>query len=367
MPAYKGYEEFIEKFQNRTATEEEKQQIRDSVLSACATEQDRLTASILQGQYRMSLSLLNRIIPLRKNAKGNGRKRQYKITKSELCLLLLLLQMCDSGNRIQGYEYAKDIAPLRDASGNHLFPKSTYYHAINGLVKKGLVTVSEQLDGASMLCIPANEIREKDRYIPLQTEYLLHDSKQYLKFREMTLASMKIYLYSMAQTYHGKDPAGKSLLGGTSALTVAELKDKLGVSRNRTVKKYIRHLENAFGKITFLPGRGRKTFSGGTVQLTNSLNNCCFAKRTGLSPSQISSFRRHFDRAVARYGLAAGICQENYGRIRNYIYMLLKGKSGFSPEIGPEELFSFALARYRISGRVDLLTTADIINQLATI
>lgn len=320
------YKEFLDSFKHASFTDEEKQNLKFIIENTNTDDIKVLSSSILKGQYRLSYRLMERLSLLITNRiekernfyvySNKTKSYEQKITKMELLLVIIILQMCDSNNRIYDFSYRKDIAPLKDFNGEALFSHSTFYYIYNSLQIKKIIHIKEEADGTVTLSIPDNHIGKNDKYISLQTEFLLHDSEQYLLFRNMKLAAMKIYLFCLAQTYTG---AGAPV-NGSPAISVEQIKTRLGVTQNRTVRSYIASLEQAFGKLQFTAGGGRKAFSKGKVRFSNINNKFCFAKRTVLSENQPNSFRRFFDKSIFEIGIDK--CPQ-YDTLRTWTFMLL--------------------------------------------
>ena len=366
MAHFNDYKDFLNSFTSQHYTDEEKLEFRSMINSANIYDSEELTPSILKGQYRMSYHLLQRLFRLRtknlsiqsantkKHIHASGKPEyEYKITKMELLLLILLLQMCDANNHIHDFSYSKDIAVLKDCHGDSLFKKSTCYHVLNSLERKKIITRKEQDNGMITLSIPANQINKNEKYISLQTEFLLHDSEQYLAFRDMKLAAMKIYLLCLATTYQGKNASGTAVLNSSPQLSVDDIKTKIGVKQNRTIRTYIKSLEKTFGKLSFIPGGGRKAFSKGKLQMSNAKNNYCFSKRTTMSDTQPNSFRRHFDKAIHTHDISYD--RDSYSRMRTWAFMLIEARN----DLGTEKLFSFIID-YLSSHKMDMLSMAEI-------
>lgn len=345
---------------NPELSAEEKLELRSQLESAPLLASDNMNAAILQGQYRISYKLLTQIFKLKTSIKKNGsrinssREMAYRITKMELLLLILLLQMCDSENKIQDFLYSKDIEPLKDYYDEPLFKKSTFYYAINSLEAKKIIQRTKLNNGAEQISIPANHIGKKERYVTLQTDFLIHDSLNYLRFRDMKLGSMKLYLFCLANTYKGRDASGKAILNGNPELHVSEIKNKLGVRQNRTIHAYINCLENTFGKLSFHSGYGKKKFENGKLQFFNNKNRSCFSKRTSLSPVQTTSYRRHFNSVVKRHNIS--FTQKDYLRIRDWLFSLLN----YRKDISIEQSFAYAMNQFICHGSLDNLIFNEI-------
>lgn len=347
------YEEFIKTFHSSLYSEEDLINLKNTIEASAMDDMEELSHSVLQGQYRLSYKLLQKLSLLKtsrvKESKNttSGRKKSFelKITKMELLLLILILQMCDSNNRLHDFSYAKDIAPLRDFNGEPLFNKSTFYCVYASLQRKKIIIAKEEINGTVTLSIPDNNIGKNEKYVSLQTEFLLHDSELYLSFRNMKLASMKIYLFCLSKTYTG---AG-SPLNDSPSISVEEIKQSLGVSQNRTVRTYIESLEKAFGKLLFNPGGGRKAFIKGKLRFSNRNNKFCFSKRESLSSNQPNSFRRYFDRTIVEAGI---VTDHHYDTLRTWVYMLM---SSLKEEKIPKA-FSFLFSVLLSYGKLDRLT-----------
>ena len=129
------YSDFMAVFNNIPYTEEERQIFRTAIEKSNVEDMKELSSSILKGQYRLSYRLLERLSLLKTNRITQNPntsvliKKTYeqKITKMELLLLIIVLQMCDSNNKLYDFSYSNDIAPLRDYNGEPLFSKSTFY------------------------------------------------------------------------------------------------------------------------------------------------------------------------------------------------------------------------------------------------
>lgn len=351
---------------NPALSNEEKMELRSMIENAPSLASENMNDAILKGQYRLSYHLFIKLFKLktsvinRKNQK-DLRKTEYSITKMELLLLLLLLQICDSNNHIQDFSYSKDIEPLKDYNGEPLFKKSTFYHALNSLERKKIITKTELDNGMLVLSIPGNTIGKKGKYITLQTEYLLHDSIQYLAFRDMKLAAMKIYLLFLAKTYKGKDTSGKAVFNGNPEMSINDIITQIGVQQNRTVRSYIQCLEKAFGKLSFFPGYGKKSFSHGKLQLINNNNRNCFSKRQSFSENQLSSFRRHFDSVIKRHNI--NFIHTDYENIRNWMFRLIN----YPNKLSSEKTFAFAMSRIISHGALDYFIFNEICYTIANV
>lgn len=341
------YEEFTKAFHSSIYTEEERKQFMEAISSISFTDMESLTRPVLQGQYRMSLKLLQKLSLLKTTKIAGENKKQkkyeYKITKMEFLLLILILQMCDSNNRLYDFSYNKDIAPLKNYNGEPLFSKSTFYYIYASLQRKKILVAKEEPNGTTTLTVPDNHIGKNEKYISLQTEFLLHDSEQYLSFCNMKLAAMKLYLFYLALTYIGSGAP----LNESPAISVEEIKTRLGVNQNRTVRIYIESLEKAFGKLIFNPGGGRKAFIKGKLRFSNRNNKFCFAKRQSLSPNQPNSFRRYFDKVVQETGVDT---DHHYTTIRNWTYMLMHE---LKDEILPKS-FAYLISVFLTHGKIDM-------------
>jgi len=353
-----NYKEFMDSFKHNFFTDEEKQNLKFIIENTNTDDIKDLSTSILKGQYRLSYRLLERLSLLTTRRLDKERityvyssktkSYEQKITKMELLLVIILLQMCDSNNRIYDFSYCKDIAPLKDCNGDALFSRSTFYYIYTSLQRKKLVAIKEETDGTITLSIPDNHIGKNDKYVSLQTEFLLHDSEQYLLFRNMKLAAMKIYLFCLAQTYTG---AGKPI-NGSPAISVEQIKTRLGVTQNRTVRSYIACLEKAFGKLQFTAGGGRKAFTKGNVRFSNSNNKFCFAKRTVMSENQPNSFRRFFDKSIFEIGIDK--CP-HYDTLRTWTFMLLSSLK----EDQIKNAFAFFISTILSHNKLDRLVFAE--------
>jgi len=338
-------------------TEEERLAFKELINNAvCDALECKLSPAIHKGQYRLSYRLLEKLSLLitknvsdkETNNSSNKKKYEYKITKSELLLLILILQMCDANNTVYDFTYIKDIAPLKDCTGAPLFSKSTFYYAYESLRRKKIIHMKELDNGKVNISVPDNHINKNERYISLQTEFLLHDSEKYLAFRSMKLASMKLYLYYLANTYTG---AGNNLNNAPS-ISIEQIKRRMGVKQNRTVRAYIKSLESAFGTLKFLPGGGKKAFVKGTLRMSNLENKFCFAKRQTLSDTQLNSFRRYFDKTIQEIGIET---DKNYKRIRDWVYLLLSER----PDLSMEKLYTYLISTFYSHKKLDMLSFAD--------
>ena len=137
-------------------------------------------------------------------------------------------------------------------------------------------------------------------------------------------------------------------------IIVEEIKNKLGVQQNRTIHTYINCLENAFGKLSFHSGYGKKKFSNGKLQFSNNANRSCFAKRTSLSPLQLTSYRRHFDSVIKRYNISFN--KKDYLRIRDWLFSLLN----YRKDISIEKVFAYAINQFKCHGALDNIIFNEI-------
>ena len=356
------YSDFMDAFTKNSYTEEELRKLRELIEVSTVEDINELSSSILKGQYRLSYRLLEKLFLLMTNritqhsntSAQKRKKSEQKITKMELLLLIIILQMCDSNNKLYDFSYSSDIAPLKDYNGEPLFCKSTFYCIYTSLQRKKIIQVKEETDGTVTLSVPDNHIGKNDKYITLQTEFLLHDSEQYLSFRNMKLGAMKLYLFALAQTYTG---AG-SPLNEAPAISVEQIKTRLGVTQNRTVRTYIMSLEKAFGKLNFSFGGGRNAFAKGKVRFSNRSNKFCFARRTTLSAEQPNSFRRFFDKTILKLEIEK---DPHYDMLRTWTFMLMSSIK----EDHIKDSFSFLILSLLSHNKLDRLSFTDAAEKIA--
>lgn len=243
------------------------------------------------GSYRLSTKLLNRIMLSGYRSKDG--KKLPGITKTELTILLLLLEIADNTCYVDALHY-KELSSVSKSDSTALFSVKSYYNALHGLKEKGFITYDDEW-GTRDIRILHNEIGPKEQFLSLNRDSLVPGTAQHDTFYDFPIGAQKIYLYIIAKCH--------PRFGYTA--NIEELKDKLGFESKYLVSSYLKMIEALLGPIKRTKSkRGRGKNNNIHLGLVNRLN---MAKKEGILPKQLSYFGRTFERLLKKYAIPKNV------------------------------------------------------------
>lgn len=280
------------------------------------------------GSYRLSTSLLDKIM---KPSHGT----EPGITKTELTVLLLLLQICDNDHFVDALHY-REFLDITDINGQALFSSKSYYNALIGLKSKGFITYTDEW-GVRSIRILHNQIRPHDRYLNLNHNALIPGTTEYHDFHKLPLGAQKLYLYLLCY----KHPR----FGYTA--NIIELSKKMGFKTKYLIPSYLKKLFPLIGAVALQKNfRNRQKNRNLKLSFDNALK---MSPKEGLVKEQKSYFGRMFDKLLHNYGI---IPKNGYHAPLEFFKSEFFRLISDNIDIGPKNIFK--VIEYAIASQGDL-------------
>lgn len=245
------------------------------------------------GTYRMSESLLKRIMQRHVAVWHNGKKKVVSnVTDAELTLLIYLLQICDSRNQVDALHWSEVMElPLADGRTGLFKSNRTFYNALVGLRDKGYISydVSERIY-RNIRILHNDCTKEHPKFINLNRYIFVHSHEAYIQFDALPLGAKKIVLYLLLNGYGGKR-------NFTPSFNLYRLQREMGYTSNGLFGAYLKKIEEIFGRLrTERDVRGHRR---GNILFSARENlNQVTAVKEGYHAGQSNYFRRFVKRLL---------------------------------------------------------------------
>ena len=291
------------------------------------------------GSYRLSKKLLRKIMT------STGKNA---ITKSELAVLIALLQICDNNYLVEDLHYSELIIKDNDGKGN--ISTKSYYNAIRGLKEKGFISYDDAR-GYRTIHILNNKIKKKEHYLSLNYNMFCPGTPENKTYAALPLGAQKLTLYLLF--------VGHPKFGYTANLI--QIKEFMGYKSEYLLHRYIKLLTPIFGDIKLKKNvRGRKR----NVNIHPSLNNALsMVPKRYMHENQLSYLRRKLECMLRTYNITTGntFYAPSISLMTSEVYQFIKNNI----KRGPKNLFKIIEYSAVTQGEFNLQSLRDALYILA--